>query len=59
MAQVKFTAMVNNTTIAKEVVQVEFLIENVSQVNQFVSLIQTFSISGPNHSVAGVSSMKP
>ena len=53
MAQVKFTTMVNNTTIARdEVVQVEFLIENVSQVNQFVppSFKHFQVLSGPNHS---------
>ena len=52
-AQVKFTAMANNNTIARdEVVQVEYLIENVTRVNQFVPpSFKNFQIlSGPNYS---------
>lgn len=51
--QVKFTAMLNNSTVARnEVVQVEYLIENVSQVSQFIPpSFKNFQIlSGPNHS---------
>jgi len=52
-AQVKFTAMANSNTIARdEVVQVEYLIENVSHVSQFVPpSFKNFQIlSGPNYS---------